>query len=137
LLYLGQIERLNDYEAQQPIGTVHLNGKDIPDMILDDTALAYRADQGLVVITGCSHSGICNIVEYARKLTGVRKIVDIIGGFHLLDTPEKQMGETKAFFEALAPERVYACHCTDLKAKIELAQVVNVQEVGSGLSLEY
>ena len=137
LFYLGEIERLNDYEAQQPIGTVHLNGHDTPDMIVDDTALAYRSDRGLVVITGCSHSGICNIIQYARKLTGKRRIVDIIGGFHLLNTPEKQMRKTKAFIKELAPESVHACHCTDLKAKIELARIANIQEVGAGLVLEY
>ena len=137
LFYLGEIERLDDFEAQEPIGTVHRNGLDVPDMIIDDTALAYRTDRGLVIITGCSHSGICNIIKYACKVTGENRIVDIIGGFHLLNTPQKQMQKTKAFFEELAPGSVHACHCTDLKAKIELAQVANIQEVGAGLVLEY
>ena len=37
------------------------------DFVLDDTALAYKGRGGLFIITGCSHSGICNIVEYAKK----------------------------------------------------------------------
>ena len=55
-----------------------------PDHLLDDTALAFRSAEGLVIITGCSHAGICNITEYAREVCGERRVIDIIGGLHLL-----------------------------------------------------
>ena len=104
---------------------------------MDDSALAYETEQGMVVITGCSHAGICNILEYARKITGQDKIVDIIGGFHLLNPSREQMTGTLAYFKALNPGKVHACHCTDLKSRIELSKVVNLCEVGVGLELEY
>jgi len=66
LVFLGEIERLNDFEGKQSIGTISIEGVEIPDLIADDSALAYSSTQGLVIVTGCSHSGICNIVEYAR-----------------------------------------------------------------------
>ena len=54
------------------------------DILLDDSALAFRTGKGLVIITGCSHSGICNIIEHAKKVCGEERILDIIGGLHLM-----------------------------------------------------
>ena len=54
------------------------------DHILDDSALAFRTDEGLVIITGCSHAGICNIAEQAKTVCGNDRIIDIIGGLHLI-----------------------------------------------------
>ena len=137
LTFLGEIERSNDFEAQQGIGSLWQDGSSIPDMVMDDSAIAYESGKGLVIITGCSHAGICNILAYARKVTGQSKVLDIIGGFHLLNPSRKQMEGTLAYFKALNPEAVHACHCTDLKSKIELSKVVNLGEVGVGLELAY
>ena len=115
----------------------HQGGREVDDFLLDDTALAYKSPKGLVIITGCSHSGICNIVEYARKVCGDGRVVDITGGFHLLDPNREQLQGTMAYFEALNPNCVHACHCTDLASKIALSGVVPVKEVGVGLALEY
>lgn len=137
LVFLGQIERTNDFEAKDPIGTVVENGKTKPDFIPEDSALAYKSEQGLVIITGCSHSGICNIVEYARKVCKTDEVLDIIGGFHLLNPRQEQLEETVNYMRQLRPKAVHACHCTDLSSKIALSRAVDVQEVGSGLVLNY
>jgi 7,8-dihydropterin-6-yl-methyl-4-(beta-D-ribofuranosyl)aminobenzene 5'-phosphate synthase len=39
--------------------------------------------------------------------------------------------------KSLHPGSVHACHCTDLNSKIALSKVVNLEEVGVGLTLEY
>jgi 7,8-dihydropterin-6-yl-methyl-4-(beta-D-ribofuranosyl)aminobenzene 5'-phosphate synthase len=104
---------------------------------MDDTALAYKSEKGLVIITGCSHSGICNIVEYAKKVCNDDRVVDIVGGFHLLNPPSKQLYSTLEYMRSLKPNEVHACHCTDLYSKIQLSQVVNVKEIGVGTVLEY
>lgn len=137
LVFLGEIERKNNFEAKTPLGKVLKNGLEEDDYLLDDTALAYKSAQGLVVITACSHSGICNIVEYAKKVCGDDRIVDIIGGFHLLNPSERQLNGTLEYMNTLKPLQVHACHCTDLRSKIALARVVNLEEVGVGLILEY
>jgi 7,8-dihydropterin-6-yl-methyl-4-(beta-D-ribofuranosyl)aminobenzene 5'-phosphate synthase len=137
LVFLGEIERSNDFEAREPIGKILEEGVEKDDFLLDDSALAYKSPDGLVVITGCSHAGICNIVEQARKVCGDRRVVDIIGGLHLLNPPAEQLEGTLAYMESLRPHEVHACHCTDLGAKIALSQVVDLQEVGVGLDLEY
>lgn len=138
LVFLGEIPRIFDFENREAIGqVVKERGEQEADYLLDDTALAYRTSEGLVIITGCSHAGICNITEYARKVCGEEKVLDIVGGFHLLDPSETQMKETVEYLKKLGPECIHACHCTDLSSKIKLAKVVDLKEVGVGLKLEY
>ncbi|MDK2982128.1 MAG: 7,8-dihydropterin-6-yl-methyl-4-(beta-D-ribofuranosyl)aminobenzene 5-phosphate synthase [Chloroflexota bacterium] len=137
LTFLGEIERRNGFEAQESLGETHVDGQHAPDWVLDDTALAYCAEDGLVVVTGCSHAGICNITEQARRICAQEKVLDIIGGFHLQNPSEKQMNGTVNYLAQLEPAQVHACHCTDLQSKMVLGRAVNIREVGSGLVLEY
>jgi 7,8-dihydropterin-6-yl-methyl-4-(beta-D-ribofuranosyl)aminobenzene 5'-phosphate synthase len=137
LVFLGEIERQNDFEAKSPLGKISTEEGEEYDFLMDDSALAYRSPEGLVVVSGCSHSGICNIVEQARRIFGERRVIDIVGGLHLLDPPERQMRETMRYFEIIRPREVHACHCTDLASKVALAKVANLKDVGVGLDLEY
>lgn len=109
----------------------------LPDLLLDDTALAFKSDQGLVIITGCSHAGICAIIRYARQVCGEQRIRDVIGGFHLMDDDYAGISMTVNELAALEPASLHPCHCTSLVAKIALAQAAPLHEVGVGLRLEY
>jgi 7,8-dihydropterin-6-yl-methyl-4-(beta-D-ribofuranosyl)aminobenzene 5'-phosphate synthase len=137
ILFLGEIERTNDFEAKKPIGSIMKPEGEEPDYLYDDTALVYKSSQGLVIITGCSHSGICNIVEQAKKLCKEERVIDIVGGLHLLEPSKEQLQGTLEYMKKLNPEQIHACHCTDLNSKIALSKVVNLKEVGVGLVLEY
>ena len=137
LVFLGEIERANAFEAKHPIGKILESGVAKDDYLIDDSALAFKSSEGLVIITGCAHAGICNIVEYARKVCGEDSVIDIIGGFHLLNPSAEQLQGTLAYMESLRPGSVHACHCTDLNSKIALSNVVDLKEVGVGLTLEY
>lgn len=137
LVFLGEIERSNDFEAKKPLGKILENGVEKDDLLFDDSALAYKSPEGLVIITGCSHSGICNIVEQARRICGEERVVDIVGGLHLLDPSAEQLQGTLEYLRALRPRSLHACHCTDLRSKIALSMVVELKEVGVGLTLEY
>lgn len=137
LVYLGEIERSNDFENKSPVGDIHIGGKLKPDYLLDDTALAYKGKEGLVIITGCSHSGICNIVDYAKKVCGEDKVLDVIGGFHLMQPSKEQLSSTLDYFQKVKASELHACHCVDLDSKIALSKVANLKEVGVGLSLNY
>jgi 7,8-dihydropterin-6-yl-methyl-4-(beta-D-ribofuranosyl)aminobenzene 5'-phosphate synthase len=137
LVFLGEIGRENDFEAKKPIGKVVKDDLEEDDYLMDDSVLVYRSLRGLVIITGCSHAGICNIVEYAKEICEDDRIVDIVGGLHLLNPPEEQLRGTLEYMKALQPTEVHACHCTDLDSKIALSKIVNLKEVGVGLVLEY
>ncbi len=137
LVFLGEIERTNNFEGLDSIGTIMEENTERADYLLDDSALVYQSENGLVIITACSHSGICNIVEYAKKICKDDRIVDVVGGFHLLNPSTNVMDKTVNYFEQLNAKEVHACHCTDLKSKIALSRVANLQEVGVGMVLKY
>ncbi|KUO70179.1 MAG: MBL fold metallo-hydrolase [Clostridia bacterium BRH_c25] len=137
LVFLGEIERTNNFENKKPIGRYMHKGIEEDDFLIDDTALVYKSNKGLVIITGCSHSGICNIIEYAKKICNDNRVADIIGGLHLLKPDIEQMDSTKKYIKETNVEELHACHCTDLHSKIALSEVTEVNEVGVGLKLEY
>lgn len=135
LTWLGEIPRKFDFENLQTFGTKE--GETQRDIVPDDSALVYKSSEGLVVITGCSHSGICNIVEYAKEVCKESRVFDIIGGLHLINPASKQLEGTLRYLESLGVETIHPCHCTDLSSKIALSTVVKVEEVGVGLKLMY
>ena len=135
LTFLGEIPRRNNFEAACSFG--RKEGSDADDYVIDDSALVYQSGKGLVIITGCSHAGICNIIEYAKEVCDDDRVLDIIGGFHLQNPPKRQLEGTISYMNELQPESVHACHCTDLFSKIALSNVINLKEVGVGLSLWY
>jgi 7,8-dihydropterin-6-yl-methyl-4-(beta-D-ribofuranosyl)aminobenzene 5'-phosphate synthase len=85
-------------------------------------ALTFATDQGFVVLTGCGHAGIVNIVRSARRLTGVDQVLLVTGGLHLRDGPV-----VAASVAALARERpqlVVPGHCTSWQAHHALQQAM-------------
>jgi 7,8-dihydropterin-6-yl-methyl-4-(beta-D-ribofuranosyl)aminobenzene 5'-phosphate synthase len=79
-------------------------------------------DKGLVVLTGCGHSGIVNIVQYAKKLTGVDDVYAVLGGFHLSGPIfEPIIQATTQALAALNPRHIVPAHCTGYKAVHALA----------------
>jgi 7,8-dihydropterin-6-yl-methyl-4-(beta-D-ribofuranosyl)aminobenzene 5'-phosphate synthase len=136
LVFLGEIEKKYDFELNTP-DTALSSGSTADDYLSDDSALVYKSHNGLVIITGCSHSGICNITDYARKVCNEERIVDIIGGFHLLNPPAMQLQGTVNYFKELQPSEVHACQFTNPNTKMALTKVVTLKEVGVGLKFTY
>ncbi|WP_415720629.1 MBL fold metallo-hydrolase [Photobacterium ganghwense] len=137
LVYLGEIERGNDFENIDPIGLCEKDGQLVDDHVKDDSSLVYKSPEGLVIITGCSHAGICNIIEYAKKVCNDDRIVDVIGGFHLISPSDLQSKGTLKYFEENTISNIHPCHCTSLEYKIKLSKFSDVLDVGVGLSLSY
>ena len=111
LVFLGEIPHTLP-EMCVLIGEAEHNGTYAPDMLFDDTALVYITDKGLVIIAGCSHSGILNIIAHAREVTGVATIRAVYGGLHCVDMTPENIAKTR---KALADEQLmelFACHCT-------------------------
>ncbi|MBX9488410.1 MBL fold metallo-hydrolase [Yersinia enterocolitica] len=138
LLFLGEIVRSNDFEGLHPIGkTINCCGHEVDDFVIDDSAMVYTSPEGIVIITGCSHSGVCNIIDYAIKVTGDKRVRAVIGGFHLLNAETSTLARTSDYFKQLNAQALYPCHCTGLKAKIALAGTVDIEEVGVGMVLNF
>lgn len=137
LFYLGKIPRVYPFETSLGCGLFKkVNGVTYIDDLEDDTALVYNAKGGLCIITGCSHSGICNICDYATKLFN-KDIKIVIGGFHLRQLDSRAL-ETIKILKKYKKATFYPCHCTELMVKAEMIkQNIKVVEVGSGLKLHF
>lgn len=135
LFFLGEIPRTNTFENQNPIGKYEKEKILYDDYLIDDTAMVYKSQKGLFIITGCSHSGICNIIEYAKKVCNEEKVYGVLGGFHLFEDNE-QLRNTISYLEDNSIEKFYPCHCVSLLAKAKMMQSLPVVEAGVGLSIE-
>ena len=118
LMVTGQVERTTGFEKGLPGALLERNGKMMPDPIADDQGLVLNLkERGLVVISGCSHSGIINTILHAQKLTGLRKVYAVLGGFHLTGPAfEPIIEKTISELKNVAPEVIVPMHCTGWKA---------------------
>ena len=123
--YLGEIPRVNGFER----------GTFFDDPMPDDTALAFRSPRGAIVVSGCSHAGICNICEYAKKVTGQR-LHAVIGGFHLLHDEDPPVAETIEYFRGQRPDRMMPVHCIDFDIQVLLAALPGYERPGAGSLIE-
>ncbi len=133
LIYLGEIPQTTSFETRDIIGVTDRDNH--PDDILEDSAMCYKTDKGIFIITGCSHSGICNIIEYAKKVTGDNRVYGVIGGFHLFDKDER-LASTIEYLKKENIPNLYPCHCISLDAKIEMGKVMEIREVGVGMEVD-
>ena len=135
IVYLGEIPNMNDFEDKYTVGTCESINGIVDDYVKDDSAIVYKSEKGLFIITGCSHSEICNIIEYAKKVCNEERIYGVIGGFHLFECNAK-LKKTIKYFKENSIKEMYPCHCVSLNAKIEMGRELEIKEVGVGLKLE-
>jgi 7,8-dihydropterin-6-yl-methyl-4-(beta-D-ribofuranosyl)aminobenzene 5'-phosphate synthase len=142
VLITGEVDRTSDFEHGMPFHEALSDGAWAPDpLILDDQALiVHVAGHGLVVLTGCGHAGIVNIVRYARRLTGIDTVAAVVGGFHLSGPAFEPI--IKPTIDALAQigaEAIIPAHCTGWRAAHALAEAMPhayvPNSVGSRLEL--
>ena len=133
VIFLGEIPRLNLFESQTT-PFVDEDGND--DFIMDDSALAIIKNGELIVVTGCSHSGICNIIEYAKKVTGLNKIKVVMGGFHLA-LNNNQTKQTINYFKEQKVKYLLPSHCTKLPALTAFRNEFDINQVTAGMIFDF
>ena len=128
LISTGEVERITDFEeVGMSLFTIE-NDQVKGDLMKDDiSVVANVRGKGLVIVTGCSHAGIVNIIQQSIKLTGTKKIHGIIGGFHLIEASEERIQKTALALKTFNPDWVYAGHCTGFRAQVELYNIFKEQ----------
>lgn len=115
-------------------------GKARPDLIEDDLSLWFETSDGLVILTGCCHSGLVNTVRLVQKISGIPRIHGIIGGLHLLNAVPERQEATLAFLHECAPDFLLPCHCTGAhivdRLRTEFGDAV-VRPSGAGQTIEF
>jgi 7,8-dihydropterin-6-yl-methyl-4-(beta-D-ribofuranosyl)aminobenzene 5'-phosphate synthase len=125
VLVTGQVDRTNDVETGWPDHHAERDGVMTPDpLICDDQALVIHVKgKGLVVISGCGHAGIVNMVAYARALTGVNRVMAVMGGFHLGPAIfHDRIGPVVDMLLEFDPAVVAPAHCTGYRAAYAIYQ---------------
>lgn len=127
VLISGQVERVTPFEKGFPIHYARRNGTWESDpLIADDQNLVVNVkDKGLVVVSGCSHSGAVNVLRNAQRLTGETRIAGFIGGLHLSGAAfEPVIGPTVEALTAMSVGRIVPAHCTGWKAVHTIARTM-------------
>lgn len=131
IIYLGYIPR----KKNKPLGYTVFNGKMIRDYLRDDTALVIKMDSHIIILAGCSHSGIHNIVAYAdRFYPGIPKT--LIGGFHMHNYTEEEIIGVVERLSSFNVEYVYPGHCTGAKATKYLLSNFEGEKIYSGMTID-
>jgi len=74
--------------------------------------LAFETKKGLVVISGCAHCGVINILNEAKRITGVNNIDTFIGGMHLIKASKQEVSNIAKQLIDLKVSRLIVGHCT-------------------------
>lgn len=136
VLFLGEIPRVYDFERERCFGESLSGDCWEKDELRDDTSLALLLEDGVFIVTGCAHAGVCNTVAYAKQATGKERVHGVLGGFHLFKTGET-LDKTLATLKELGVEKAYPAHCTSLAVKCAFLRAFDGAEVGVGLTLEW
>jgi 7,8-dihydropterin-6-yl-methyl-4-(beta-D-ribofuranosyl)aminobenzene 5'-phosphate synthase len=124
-LVTGQVERTTAFEKGFPIHHARVDGEWRPDpLIHDDQAVVMNVrGRGLVVLSGCGHAGIVNVLRHSMAVTGIERVHAVLGGFHLTGRLfEPLIPPTVAALEKLAPKLIVPSHCTGWKASHEIGR---------------
>lgn len=116
--FLGAVPRVTDFENGPPNMVYEENGSEIHDTIDEDSAMVFHVKgKGLVIVSGCAHSGIANTVYHARSVTGVNEVYAVMGGFHLSGADmDSVIKPTVSALKEIDPEFVIPIHCTGRQA---------------------
>ncbi len=98
----------------------------VEDTVSEDSAVVIEAAQGLVVITGCGHAGVVNIVQYARKAIAVAPIHAVIGGLHLFAATDEQLAWTAARLREVGVVHLLGAHCTGVEAVFRIRDLAGL-----------
>jgi 7,8-dihydropterin-6-yl-methyl-4-(beta-D-ribofuranosyl)aminobenzene 5'-phosphate synthase len=115
----------------------------VEDTIPEDQSLVLDTTEGLVILTGCGHAGIVNILTYSATRFPGHDVDAVIGGLHLFPASDEQLDWTGDEFKQFKVANLLGAHCTGIEAVYRLRQRAGltrhtavVGAVGSTFTLE-
>jgi 7,8-dihydropterin-6-yl-methyl-4-(beta-D-ribofuranosyl)aminobenzene 5'-phosphate synthase len=118
----GEVPRKTSFEKPDPRLFAEMDGKTTQDVFLDDQSLIIDTEKGLILILGCAHSGVINIINYVIDRTGKEKLYAILGGTHLDFLTPEQLEESIRALKQMEIEKIGVSHCTGMRATFRLQQ---------------
>ena len=122
LFLTGEVSRKTPFEKPDTRLFTEMDGKTTQDIFLDDQSLILDTEKGLIVLLGCAHSGMINIVNHVVNKMEKRNFHAILGGTHLDFLTPEQLEESIKSLKKMEIEKVGVSHCTGMKAAFRLHQ---------------
>lgn len=131
----GEVFRRTDFERPASF-LIERDGELVPDLIREEQALCISTRRGLVVLTGCGHPGIVNILSQVSMHSG-RRLLMAAGGFHTWKAETDVLIKTVDGVKRAGVERVAPMHCTGFAAtKLFSDRFPGFLLIGTGCSME-
>jgi 7,8-dihydropterin-6-yl-methyl-4-(beta-D-ribofuranosyl)aminobenzene 5'-phosphate synthase len=118
----GEVPRKTPFEKPDPRLFSEINGKTTQDIFLDDQSLLLESKKGFILMLGCAHSGMINIIHHVIKKMGKGKFHAILGGTHLDFLTPEQLEESIRSLKKMEIEKIGVSHCTGMRAAFRLHQ---------------
>ncbi len=115
-----EINCTNDFEEINKKFIVREGEGYLQDDFPEEQTLFIETGRGLVVISGCAHTGIVNSIKKIREVAGNKKIHTLIGGMHLGDASKTRIKKTVEYLQTLELENLIPLHCTGYPAIREM-----------------
>jgi len=114
-------------EKNYPAGTeVNTGTAWVEDTVPDDQSLVFNTSHGLVLLSGCGHSGLINTLQYARGFLRPAPLNAAIGGFHLFAATDQQLAWTASKLKEYQTERILGAHCTGIESVYRLRELLGL-----------
>lgn len=111
IIIFSNFKRSNDFELINKRFQIKQDENYRVDNFSDEIVLAVKSHKGLIIILGCSHIDVVNILETIVKRTGMH-IYGIIGGTHLIEAGEQRLKRTIEFWKEKDTKLIAVSHCT-------------------------
>jgi 7,8-dihydropterin-6-yl-methyl-4-(beta-D-ribofuranosyl)aminobenzene 5'-phosphate synthase len=122
LFLTGEVPRQTNFEKPDPRLFSEMDGAMTNDLFLDDQSLILDMDKGIVLILGCAHSGMINIINHVINKMGKQKFHSILGGTHLDFLTPEQLEESIKSLKRMEIGKIGVSHCTGMRAAFRLQQ---------------
>jgi 7,8-dihydropterin-6-yl-methyl-4-(beta-D-ribofuranosyl)aminobenzene 5'-phosphate synthase len=116
----GEVPRRTSFEKPDSRLFREIEGQLVPDLFLDDQSLLLDCEKGRVLLLGCAHSGLINIIDRILQETHEENFYAILGGTHLDFLTLEQLEESIKSLKKLEIEKIGVSHCTGMRAASRL-----------------
>lgn len=114
-------DRKTSFEKNNPKFFIKEKEKYIVDDFSDEVVLSIKTKKGLIVLLGCSHPGVVNILDTLIRRTNL-PIYAIVGGTHLVEADNARLDATLDYFKKINIKHIGVSHCTGNNAMEKLKE---------------
>jgi 7,8-dihydropterin-6-yl-methyl-4-(beta-D-ribofuranosyl)aminobenzene 5'-phosphate synthase len=137
IIFSGEVPKNNKWELEETKYFRSVSGRLEKDPFSDDTSLFVKTPRGLLVLTGCAHSGIINIVQYGLNLTKAERLYGIIGGMHLKSASLARIKRTASILSEMKPDFLTISHCTGFDAGVIFKNIFKERAIFTSVGMVF